>query len=229
MHKEKKRKNCNRIVTKRVAQHKQHRCLQRSNMVVYYEDSLESFHLSLLYLLRGNRRLIDPYILLFSLLLIISYLGGLVMRGVSALIAVDPLNRFSNGSPSLICVARGSDTSSGQTLLWPQSPDSVRDPVGDLWRYFVILGASLYISFCIFIFTTIFYYTFYMYNYIPSCGYIKCIFPWLILSFFFNFYSGQVLLHSLLFFLLPLKVVINKVTGGVFGGISKSLNLAVIY
>ena len=46
------------------------------------------------YLLRGNRRLVAPYILLFNLLLIISYLGGLVIRGVSALIAVDYLNRF---------------------------------------------------------------------------------------------------------------------------------------
>ena len=59
-----------------------------------------------LYLLRGNRRLITFYILLFSLLLIISYLGGLVMRRASALIMVDHLNRFSNSSPSLIRVAR---------------------------------------------------------------------------------------------------------------------------
>ena len=58
------------------------------------------------YFLRGNRRLIAPYILLFSLLLIISYLGGSVMRGASALIMADHLNRFSNGSPSLIRVVR---------------------------------------------------------------------------------------------------------------------------
>ena len=46
------------------------------------------------YFSRGNRRLIALYILLFSLLLIVSYLGGLIMRGVSALIAADHLNRF---------------------------------------------------------------------------------------------------------------------------------------
>ena len=74
-------------------------------MAAYYEDSLESFCLSPLYLSRGNRRLIAFYILLFSLLLIVFYLGGLVMRGVSAFIAVDYLNRFSNGFPSLIRVA----------------------------------------------------------------------------------------------------------------------------
>ena len=88
-------------------------------MAVYYKNSLKSFRLSPPHLSRGNRRLITPYILLFSLLLIISYLGGLIMRGASALIAVDHLNRFSNGSPSLIRVARDSDTFFGQTLLWP--------------------------------------------------------------------------------------------------------------
>ena len=88
-------------------------------MAVYYEDLLESFRLSPLYLSRGNRRLIAPYILLSSLLSSVSYLGGSVMRGVNALIAADPLNRFSNGSPSPICVARDSDTFFGQTLLWP--------------------------------------------------------------------------------------------------------------
>ena len=41
------------------------------------------------------------------------------MRGVSALIAADPLNQFPNGSPSPIRVARDSDTFFGQTLLWP--------------------------------------------------------------------------------------------------------------
>ena len=59
-----------------------------------------------LYLSRGNRLLVAPYILLFSLLLIVFYLGGLVMRGVSAFIMADHLNRFSNGSPSPIRVAR---------------------------------------------------------------------------------------------------------------------------
>ena len=88
-------------------------------MAAYYKDLLENFRLSPLYFSRGNRRLIAPYILLFSLLLIVFYLGGLVMRGVSALIAADHLNRFSNGFPSLIRVARDSDTFFGQTLLWP--------------------------------------------------------------------------------------------------------------
>ena len=39
------------------------------------------------------------------------------MRGASALIAADHLSRFSNGSPSVIHVARDSDTFFGQTLL----------------------------------------------------------------------------------------------------------------
>ena len=92
-----------------------------------------------LYFSRGNRRLIAPYILLFNLLLIISYLGGLVIRGVNTLITADYLNRFSNGSPSLIRVARD------WHVLWPDLglalaslyPDSARDPAGDLWRYLV--------------------------------------------------------------------------------------------
>ena len=88
-------------------------------MAAYHEDSLESFRLSPLYFSRGNRRLITPYILLSNLLLIISYLGGSVMRGASALIAANYLNRFSNGSPSPIRVAQDSDTFFGQTLLWP--------------------------------------------------------------------------------------------------------------
>ena len=41
------------------------------------------------------------------------------MRGASAFIAVNHLNRFSNGSPSPIRVARDSNTSFGQTLVWP--------------------------------------------------------------------------------------------------------------
>ena len=41
------------------------------------------------------------------------------MRGASALIADDYLNRFSYGSPSPIRIARDSDTSFGQTLVWP--------------------------------------------------------------------------------------------------------------
>ena len=88
-------------------------------MAAYHKDSLENFRLSPLHLSRGNRRFIAPYILLFSLLLIISYLGGLVIREASALIAVNHLNRFSNGSPSPIRVARDSDTFFSQTLLWP--------------------------------------------------------------------------------------------------------------
>ena len=74
-------------------------------MAAYSEDSLESFRLPL-HLSRGNRRLVAPYILLSSLLSIVSYLGGSVMRGASALIMADYLNRFSNGSPSPIRVAR---------------------------------------------------------------------------------------------------------------------------
>ena len=88
-------------------------------MAAYYKDSLKSFRLSPLHFSRGNRRLITPYILLSSLLLIVFYLRGSVMRGVNALIAANHLNRFSNGSPSLIRVARDSDTFFGQTLLWP--------------------------------------------------------------------------------------------------------------
>ena len=88
-------------------------------MAAYYKDSLENFRLSPLYLSQGNRRLNTPYILFSNLLLIISYLGGLVMREASALIAVNYLNRFYNGSPRLIRVARDSDTFFGQTLLWP--------------------------------------------------------------------------------------------------------------
>ena len=61
-------------------------------MAAYYEDLLESFRLSPLYLSRGNRRLIAPYILLFNLLLSVSYLGGSVMREASALIAANSLN-----------------------------------------------------------------------------------------------------------------------------------------
>ena len=47
--------------------------------------------------------------------------------------------------------------------------------------------------------------------------------------FFPDFYFGWVFLDLLLFFLFPLKVIINKVTGGVSGGVGKSLNLAVVY
>ena len=98
---------------------------------------LVSLHLS-----RGNRRLVAPYILLSSSLSIVSYLGGSVMRGASALIAADHLNRFSNGSPSLILVARD------WHVLWPDLglalaslyPDSARDLAGDLWRYLVTNG-----------------------------------------------------------------------------------------
>ena len=73
-------------------------------MAVYSEDLLKSFRL-IFPLSRGNRRLITLYILFFSLLLIISYLGGLVIRGVNAFIMADHLNRFFNGFPSLIRVA----------------------------------------------------------------------------------------------------------------------------
>ena len=88
-------------------------------MAAYHKDSLESFRLSPLYLLRDNRRLITPYILLFNLLFIIFYLKGLVIRGVNTLITVNHLIRFSNGFPSPIRVARDSNISFGQTLLWP--------------------------------------------------------------------------------------------------------------
>ena len=50
-------------------------------MRIRWKTSAYPLHLS-----RGNRRLITPYILLFNLLSIVSYLRGLVMRGVNALI-----------------------------------------------------------------------------------------------------------------------------------------------
>ena len=64
------------------------------------------------------------------------------MRGASALIAADHLNRFSNGSPSVIHVAQD------WHVFWPDLdlalaslyPDSARDPAGDLWRYLVTIG-----------------------------------------------------------------------------------------
>ena len=68
-----------------------------------------------------------------------------------------------------------------------------------------------------------------MYNYILSRGCMKCIFLWLVLFFFFNFYFGWVFLYLLLLSLFFLKAVINKVAGGVFGGVGRSLNLAVVY
>ena len=61
-------------------------------MAAYYEDLLESFRLSLLHSLQGNRRLVAPYILLFNLLSIVFYLGGSVMRGANALITANYLN-----------------------------------------------------------------------------------------------------------------------------------------
>ena len=85
-------------------------------MAAYHKNSLKNFRLSLLYLSQGNRYLITPYILLSNLLLIISYLKGLIIKGANTLITVN-LNRFSNGSPSLIRVTRDSNTSFGQTLL----------------------------------------------------------------------------------------------------------------
>ena len=98
-----------------------------------------------LYFSRGNHRLIALYILLFSLLLILSYLGGLIIRGVNALITADYLNRFSNSSPSVIYMARD------WHILWPDQgltlvslySDSARDPAGDLWRYFITLLSLL--------------------------------------------------------------------------------------
>ena len=88
-------------------------------MAAHHKDLLKNFRLSPLYLSQGNRRLITPYILLSSLLLIISYLGGSVLKGANALITANHLNRFSNGSPSFIRVARDSNTFFSQTLLWP--------------------------------------------------------------------------------------------------------------
>ena len=88
-------------------------------MAAYYKDLLKSFRLSPLHFLRGNRRLITPYILLFNLLLIVFYLRGLIMRGVNTFITVNYLNRFFNGSLSLIRVVRDFNTFFGQTLLWP--------------------------------------------------------------------------------------------------------------
>ena len=64
------------------------------------------------------------------------------MRGVNTPIAANHLNRFSNDSSSPIRVARDFNTVFGQTLLWPKSPDSARDPAGDLWRYLVTGGVK---------------------------------------------------------------------------------------
>ena len=69
------------------------------------------------------------------------------MRGASALIMADHLNRFSNGSPSPIRVARD------WHVLWPDLglalaslyPDSARDPAGDLWRYLVTVSFTIVI------------------------------------------------------------------------------------
>ena len=88
----------------------------------------------------SNHRFIALYILYFNLLFIIFYLGGSIMRGANALIAADYLNRFSNGSLSVVRVTRDSNTFFGQTLLWPLaslSLNSTRNPAGDLWRYLV--------------------------------------------------------------------------------------------
>ena len=66
------------------------------------------------------------------------------MRGVSAFIMVNHLNRFSNSFPSLIRITRDSNISFGQTLfLISLYPDPVRDPAGDLWRYFITLPLLL--------------------------------------------------------------------------------------
>ena len=75
-------------------------------MAANYKGFVGKFPLIPSFLSRGNRRLIALYILLFNLLLIIFYLGGLVMRRVSAFTTVNHLNRFSNSSPSPICVTR---------------------------------------------------------------------------------------------------------------------------
>ena len=87
MHKERKRKNCNRIVTRgshNISSIDAYRDLiWRFIMRIRWKASASPLHLS-----RGNRRLITPYILLFSLLLIIFYLGGLIMRGANTLIAI---------------------------------------------------------------------------------------------------------------------------------------------
>ena len=120
-------------------------CYLYTCSVTWYSDPCPTWHiwqklpLVPLHLSQGNRRLVAPYILLSSLLSIVSYLEGSVMRGASALIAADHLNRFSSSSPSVIHVARD------WHVLWPDLslalaslyPDSARDPVGDLWRYLV--------------------------------------------------------------------------------------------
>ena len=97
------------------------------------------------YLSQGNRRFVTPYILLSSLLLIIFYLGGLIMRGLVPLSRLTIWIGFSNGSPSLIRVARDS------YILWQNLSlalaflysDFARDPVGNLWRYFITLPPFL--------------------------------------------------------------------------------------
>ena len=74
-------------------------------MAAYHEDSLESFRLSP-FISHGATAAQLPLIYCILAQSIISYLGGSVMRGASALIAADHLNRFSNSSPSVIHVAR---------------------------------------------------------------------------------------------------------------------------
>ena len=74
-------------------------------MAAYHEDSLESFRLSP-FISHGATAAQLPLIYCILAQLIISYLGGLVMRGASALITADHLNRFSNNSPSVIYMAR---------------------------------------------------------------------------------------------------------------------------
>ena len=58
------------------------------------------------------------------------------MRRANALIAADYLNRFSNGSPSVIHITGGSDTFFGLALA-SLYPNSARDPARDLWTYLV--------------------------------------------------------------------------------------------
>ena len=87
-------------------------------MAAYYKDSLKSFRLSPFISHRATAAQL-PLIYCILTQSIISYLGGLVIRGASTLIAANYLNRFSNNSLSVIHIARDSDTFLGQTLVWP--------------------------------------------------------------------------------------------------------------
>ena len=74
-------------------------------MAAYYEDLLKSFRLTP-FISHGATAAQLPLIYCILAQSIISYLGGSVMREANALITANHLNQFSNGSSSIIHVAR---------------------------------------------------------------------------------------------------------------------------